>query len=197
MLLFAGASSIVGVAIAGFFVEKEFFPSAEESRFQVTLQTPVDYSVEQADRLGGRVEDVLRTFPEVTTILYDQGGGATGEINKVSMIVNLKPKTERLKRQNQIKTEIRTNLRQIPGLRYSVDDIALLSSWERQSMINYTIRGLPALERYAGDMASEFAKYPGIAIGRKSASRSTRIRHGAGDTMISASLDSLRLQKRT
>ncbi len=146
------------------FIGKEFIPSEDQSRFVVRLQTPVDYSIEEVDRMYRGVEQILRGFPEVISVLYSQGGGLTRELNKANMMLNLKPKGERKKSQNQIKSEIRRALRGIPGLRASVEDVSLIGGGQRQVAIQYSIRGrdLQNLQTYTREVLGQFSKLPGI-----------------------------------
>ncbi len=146
------------------FIGKEFVPSEDQSRFMVRLQMPIDYSVDEVARMGTRVEEALRKFPEVTTILYSQGGGRTRESNKANMQINLVPKNKRKKSQNQLKAEIRRALRSIPGLRASVEDTAMFGGGQRQVSIMYSIRGrdLKGLEGYTREIVGQFSKLPGI-----------------------------------
>ncbi|OPY67900.1 MAG: Multidrug resistance protein MdtC [Syntrophorhabdus sp. PtaU1.Bin002] len=146
------------------FIGKEFIPSEDQSRFVVRLQMPVDYSVDQVDRMGRRAEEIVRRFPEVRTLLYSQGGGQTREPNKANMSINLVPKAKRKKSQNQLKAEIRKALRTIPGLRASVEDVSLIGGGQRQVPIMYSIRGrdLKSLEGYTRDIVGQFSKLPGI-----------------------------------
>jgi HAE1 family hydrophobic/amphiphilic exporter-1 len=146
------------------FIGKEFIPSEDQSRFVIRLQTPVDYSIEEVDRMYRGVEETLRGFPEVVSVLYSQGGGLTRELNKANMVVNLKPKAERKKSQDQIKSEMRRSLRGIPGLRASVENVSLIGGGQRQVAIQYSIRGrdLQNLQGYTREIVAQFAKLPGI-----------------------------------
>jgi HAE1 family hydrophobic/amphiphilic exporter-1 len=125
---------------------------------------PVDYSVDEVDRMGKRVEEVLRKFPEVTSILYSQGGGLTREPNKANAMINLKPKSQRKKSQEQIKAEMRKAIRAIPGIRASVENVSMIGGGQRQTAILYSIRGrdLKNLEGYTRDIVNQFSKLPGI-----------------------------------
>ncbi len=154
---------VVGISLS-FFIGKEFAPSEDQGRFVVRLQTPVDYSVDEVDRMGLRAEEVVRRFPEVTSLLYTQGAGRTDETNKAFLIVNLKPKSERRKGQEQIKAEMRRALRSIPGLKASVENVSLIGGGQRQVAIQYSIRGrdLKDLERYTKEIKGQFERLPGI-----------------------------------
>lgn len=146
------------------FIGKEFIPSEDQSRFVIRLQAPVDYSVEGVDAMLKRVEDFVRQIPEVSSVLYSQGGGLTRETNKANMMLNLKPKSKRKKSQEKIKAEVRRSLKKIPGLRASVENISMIGGGQRQVSILYNIRGsdLQSLEKYTREITAEFSKLPGI-----------------------------------
>ena len=146
------------------FIGKEFVPSEDQSRFVIRLQMPIDYSVDEVDRMGKSVEEVIRKFPEVTSLLYSQGGGLTRETNKANAMVNLKPKSQRKRSQEKIKTEMRKAMRAIPGIRASVENVSMIGGGQRQIAILYSIRGrdLKSLEGYTREIMSQFSKLPGI-----------------------------------
>ena len=128
------------------------------------MQAPVDYSVDEADRMFRRAEEILRKFPEVTTIYYALGTGTTEEINKAVLFNTLKPKAERKKNQEQIKKEVRRALASIIGLKFSVEDVAMIGGGQRMVPIQYSIRGrnLKELETYSREVTNQFSKLPGI-----------------------------------
>jgi HAE1 family hydrophobic/amphiphilic exporter-1 len=163
VLLVALVAFIGGLGLTRF-IGKEFIPSEDQSRFVIRLQMPVDYSVDEVDRMGRRLEEVIRKFPEVTSLLYSQGGGLTREPNRANAMVNLKPKSQRKKGQEQIKAEMRKAIRSIPGLRASVENVSMIGGGQRQTAIIYSIRGrdLKSLESYTREIMGQFSKLPGI-----------------------------------
>ncbi|MCX8023114.1 MAG: efflux RND transporter permease subunit [Syntrophorhabdaceae bacterium] len=146
------------------FIGKEFIPSEDQSRFVIRLQAPVDYSVDEVDRMFRKAEDIIRKIPEVRSYSCSQGGGLTREANKGNMMVNLVPKSKRKKSQEEIKAEVRRALRSIPGLRASVENAAMIGGGQRQVSIQYSIRGmdLGMLETYTRQIMAEYSKLPGI-----------------------------------
>lgn len=146
------------------FIGKEFVPSEDQGRFIVRLQSPIDYSVEEVDKMFKKAEDIVRGIPEVKTVFYAQGFGITREINKASMFIGLKPKIERERSQQQIMAEVRKKFKQIPGLKGTAEDISLVGGGQRMVPIQYSIRGgdLKNLEGYIKEIENQFAKLPGI-----------------------------------
>ncbi|RPJ40203.1 MAG: efflux RND transporter permease subunit, partial [Deltaproteobacteria bacterium] len=163
---------VLGLALLAFlgglgitnFLGKEFIPPEDQGRFIIRMQVPVDYSVDEADRMFQRAEAILRKFPEVTSIYYALGTGTTEEINKAVLFNTLKPKAERKKNQEQIKKEVRRELAAIIGLKFSVEDVAMIGGGQRMVPIQYSIRGrnLKELETYSREVTNQFSKLPGI-----------------------------------
>ena len=146
------------------FIGKEFVPQEDQGRFIVRLQSPIDYSINEVDKMFKKAEDIIRGVPEVKTVFYAQGFGMAREINKASMFIGLKPKAERGRIQQQIMADVRKKLRQIPGLKASAEDISLIGGGQRMVPIQYSIRGrdLNVLGDYSKDIVNQFSKLPGI-----------------------------------
>ena len=145
------------------FIGKEFVPPEDQSRFMVRLKAPIDYSVDEVDRLFKKAEDVIRSTPEVRTCFYAQGL-MMGQVNRGLMFISLKPKSERQRTQQQIMAEVRKKFRDIAGLEGSAEDVSLIGGGVRNVPIQYSVRGtdLKAVESYARGIVSEFSKLPGI-----------------------------------
>ncbi len=145
------------------FIGKEFVPPEDQSRFMVRLKAPIDYSVDEVDRLFKKAEDVIRSTPEVRTCFYAQGL-MMGQVNRGLMFISLKPKSERQGTQQQIMAEVRKKFRDIAGLEGSAEDVSLIGGGVRNVPIQYSVRGtdLKAVESYAREIVSEFSKLPGI-----------------------------------
>jgi len=146
------------------FIGKEFSPQEDQSRFSVRLQAPVDYSVEEANRMFEEAEKMVTDIPEVTSVFYAQGFGPASQPNKGAMFIALSPKKDRKRTQHEIMAELRKNLRTIPGLKGTVEDISLLGGGIRNVPIQFAIRGtdLTKLREYTGEIAARYSKLPGI-----------------------------------
>ena len=163
VLVLAAVIFIVSIGITRF-MGKEFVPPEDQSRFIVRLEAPVDYSVDNADGMFSKAEDIAKQIPEVVSVLYIQGYGRTVQINKGILLVNLKKKSERKKSQEQIKKELRRKFLEIPGLKGTAEDVSLIGGGVRNVPIQYSIRGidLSALQSYTRQIVDEFSKLPGV-----------------------------------
>lgn len=146
------------------FIGKEFVPPEDQSRFVVRLEAPVDYSVDEVDRMFKKAENYVRNIPEVKTVFYAQGFGLTREANKGLMFIGLIPKAERAKSQEVLMAEVRKKLREIPGLKGTAEMVSLIGGGLRRVPVQYSIRGrdLNELEAYTKEIVREFSKLPGI-----------------------------------
>ncbi len=146
------------------FMGKELVPPEDQSVFIVRLEAPIDYSIDMADGILTKANDALKEFPEVKAIYYSLGYGRTQEINKAVMFTTLKNKGERKKSQDQIMSELRKKLKQIPGIKASVENVSLIGGGVRNVPIQYSIRGsdLGTLQTYTRQIVGEFSKLPGI-----------------------------------
>jgi hydrophobic/amphiphilic exporter-1 (mainly G- bacteria), HAE1 family len=145
------------------FMGKEFVPSEDQSRFVVRLKAPIDYSVDEVDRMFKKAEDIVRSTPEVITCFYAQGF-SMGQVNRGLMFISLKTKAERQRSQQEIMAEVRKKIRNIPGLDGTAEDVSLIGGGIRNVPIQYSVRGadLTSVESYAKKIVSEFSKLPGI-----------------------------------
>ena len=145
------------------FMGKEFVPPEDQSRFLVRLKAPIDYSVDEVDRMFKKAEDIVRSTPEVITCFYAQGF-SMGQVNRGLMFISLKPKAARQRSQQEIMAEVRKKIRNIPGLDGTAEDVSLIGGGIRNVPIQYSVRGadLTSVEAYAKKIVSEFSKIPGI-----------------------------------
>ncbi|MEI6438408.1 MAG: efflux RND transporter permease subunit [Candidatus Omnitrophota bacterium] len=77
------------------FINKEFIPSEDQSRFNIRLKTPVGSALQYSDDKFKAVEDFLSTRPEVARYVLRVGGGSPGDSNSGSVLVTMKDKGQR------------------------------------------------------------------------------------------------------
>lgn len=164
LVIFLAFVSVVVSIFVVMVMGKEFVPPEDQSRFIVRLEAPVDYSVDQADEMFSKAENIVKETPEVVSALYIQGYGRTVQINKGILLISLQKKSERKKSQEQIKRELRRKFLEIPGLKGTAEDISLVGGGVRNVPIQYSIRGLDlsSLQSYTRQIVAEFSKLPGI-----------------------------------
>ncbi len=163
VLLSAAVIFFGSLLIPVFLLGKEFVPPEDQGRFVVRLKAPIDYSVEEVDRMFRTAEDYIRSLPEVQTVFYTQGL-VSGEVNKGTMFIGLRPQAERAKSQEEIKAEVRKGLQRVPGLVGTAEDVSLIGGGQRHVPLQFSIRGqnLSSLEAYGRQIIAELSRLPGI-----------------------------------
>ena len=148
------------------FIGKEFKPSEDQSQFMVRMEAPIDYSVEHAATLFSRAEQIVRSMPEVTAVFFGQGAGQgrMSQINKAFIQTSLRPRSERDKSQQAIMAELRKAFAAIPGLKSTIEEVAILGGGIRNVPIQYSIRGgsIDELRTYTKAIVAELSKVKGV-----------------------------------
>jgi CzcA family heavy metal efflux pump len=100
---------------------RTFLPEFNEGALTITAVTLPGTSLEESDRLGRRVEQVLLAFPEVASTARRTGRAELDEhaqdVNAAEIDVRLRP-TSRSK--DELLTELRTQLAMVPGVAYTI-----------------------------------------------------------------------------
>jgi HAE1 family hydrophobic/amphiphilic exporter-1 len=114
------AASVVGAWFILGALGFTWMPDFDGGEFNVGFRTPPGSSLEYTVGKGQDVAKFLRRMPEVEFTYLSVGGGFRGTPNNGSIYVRLKPAGERQRSQQEIQTELRGKLRQLPGVRASV-----------------------------------------------------------------------------
>ena len=128
-IIAAGAFLFLSLTMA-FLLKTEFFPAGDKAQTKVTLELPPGSTIEETRTLSLRAGQLLRALPGVKSVFISVGsgggggpmdsGGASGDVRKANLIVDLVSRGERDKKQSAVEDEIRNLLRQLPGSRVSV-----------------------------------------------------------------------------
>ncbi len=140
------------------FLNKEFLPSEDQSRFNIRLKTTIGSSLDYSSRRFGEVEKFLGSRPEVDRFVLQVGGGSQGDANSGSVLVTMK---ERGKRgvssefkhepsQREFMDLCRRELKKLPGIRSVIQDLSTKSfTTSRGFPVEFTVRG-PEWDQLAG-----------------------------------------------
>jgi len=101
------------------FVGTEFFPSRDEAQFFVDFEAAPGTSLKETERLAAGIEERIRQMPEVTGI-YTTIGSGQREVNEGTIAVKLTPKSERKRRVFALISDVREQLKNVPGLYLSI-----------------------------------------------------------------------------
>ncbi|HEX9020322.1 MAG TPA: efflux RND transporter permease subunit, partial [Nitrospirota bacterium] len=159
----AVASVAAGLMLFGV-LGKEFIPAADQGRYLVRLETPIDYSLPRADALMRNVDEQLRKRPEVAGTFYVTGSDLGQDINKSRIFVNLKERKARNINQLDSMKQVRGDMTGVSGVKSSVEEIAMVGGGMRSVPIQVMIQGrdLEDLNKRTLGIKDEFAKLPGI-----------------------------------
>ncbi len=150
---------VIGASLLIFFssllliggIRKEFVPPQDQSRFMISIQTPLGSSIEQTDSVFRKAEEILLSRPEVNRYMCAVGGFQGGLVNQGTISVTMKdpdtrPVTAPFKRrptQQQFMGYIREQIKKIPGVyRATVLDLSLAGfSAKRGYPIQFSVQG--------------------------------------------------------
>jgi HAE1 family hydrophobic/amphiphilic exporter-1 len=163
VVMLAGASVIAGLALF-VVLGKEFLPAADQGRYMVRLETPIDYSLPRADETMRKIDEELRRRPEIASTFYVTGSEVAQEVNKSRIYVNLKERHERSLNQLDSMKEVRDALAGTQDIKTSVEEIAMVGGGMRAVPIQVMIQGrdLEDLNKRTTAIKDEFCKIPGI-----------------------------------
>jgi len=100
------------------FLGTSFFPASDQGEFTVSVNAAPGSSLEQTSHICLTIEKILQRLPEVTMTLTTIGAGSD-PVTKGNVFVKLVKKNEREKGVEQIMTELRTELKNVPGANIS------------------------------------------------------------------------------
>jgi HAE1 family hydrophobic/amphiphilic exporter-1 len=116
--------SVVAIALASFLasfplmklIGSEFVPEPDLSELQVQFKTPVGSSLELTTQKARQAEAALREFPEVKYTYATINTGFVQGKNRVNIFVQLRPRKERARSQNDLTKPMRERLSRIAGI---------------------------------------------------------------------------------
>lgn len=161
----------LGITILlGFQLPRELLPKPKEASFEIKLETPVDYSLEQTSMVARDLENWLKTQSPVK-ICFSQTGVVSGmeslnpdvSVNTASIYVEVNSPHQI----DGITAELRRRMDKIPGLRYFiVEEQSALSQFLAfsTSELSLKIKGeeLEILSGLARELMEKLETIPGI-----------------------------------
>jgi hydrophobic/amphiphilic exporter-1 (mainly G- bacteria), HAE1 family len=144
----------------------ELVTPEDRSEFHIFVETPLSYSIYKTDEVMRSVEQRVREIPELDNYFvmsgYSERGGA--EANKGKVWVNLIPKNERARSQQEIMRETRRLLKDIPDLKAMVSEVSIIGGGDRSEEVQLMVQGpsLEGLDRYSQEIVRRLALIPGV-----------------------------------
>ncbi len=139
-----------------------FMPTSDNSEFVVQLETP------EGSSLGytrGKLDQILDRLDQIDGVAYTYatvGAGLTGTVTNGEIYVKLSPAADRDRSQQQLMSDARASLMQIPGVRTSVLEGGGLGG--AQAPLQIELRGPDVFElrRLASEVTAAVSEIPGI-----------------------------------
>ena len=158
------AAAVVATSLFFFAsVGKGFAPQEDESRFLISLRTPLGSSIEYTDSRLREVEAVLDRHKEVSGYFSAIGFGPAGQVNQAIAFVHLVPPDARRLDQQQLIGVIGKELAAIPGARAFASPLSMVAG-TRGEALQFVVRGprLDELARASDALQQRLAANPGV-----------------------------------
>lgn len=141
---------------------QELVTQEDQGRFMVRIQTPLAYSMEKTEGVRQRLEARLKEIPEVSHFFSFTGFGGA---NRASANVTLVPRSERSRSQQEIQSEVRQFLRQLPDVRGNATAISPLGGGQRSEDVQLVIQGpdITVLDRLSRQLMTTLEQNPGYS----------------------------------
>jgi hydrophobe/amphiphile efflux-1 (HAE1) family protein len=169
IVLAVGGASFFGALALVPLVGSEFIPQTDQGYTQLNLRMPVGSSLARSDDKVRQVEEVLRRYPEVSSVSSSVGGTGAGFSvgrNQASVAIGLVDRSQRQRSQKQIEEAIREELARIPGLEVTVGFdrpiyVAILGS-DAQGLVRVATEFAEKVKQIPGTTDVELSAKPGL-----------------------------------
>ncbi len=143
-----------------------FIPSEDRARIQGTTEAAEGTSYKSMFEYQQAVAAVLRGRPEVDSFMSNAGGGGGGGGNNGSLMIRLKPRSERNVSADELIQQLRPALNAIPGIRVFLMNPPTINIGGRmsRSQYQYTLQSpnTDELYQYAVLMEDKIRELPGF-----------------------------------
>jgi len=141
----------------------ELAPQQDEGRFIIGMRTPLGSSIDYTETKLREAEEIAQRYPEINTEFGIIGLGSAGQVNQATLIVRMKPRSERKRSQQEIITLIRRDLAQITGARAFARPPGIVQG-QRSEPLQFVVKGsnLQEMGRLAGELQRTLQADPQI-----------------------------------
>ncbi|MCL6635164.1 MAG: efflux RND transporter permease subunit [Peptococcaceae bacterium] len=148
LLLFAGSLMLVP------FLGSTFVPASDMGECNIVAELDAGLSLTAAGEIAGRLESVIRGYPEVEKIY------STTSQELVNIYVKMADRRQRDRSINEIAADMRKRLSEIPGTRVSVN---MQAGMNTEKTVQFRLLGdsLDGLQAYAGQAQRIMESIPG------------------------------------
>lgn len=162
VMVLVAALALAGGAWLYSLLGQELVTQEDQGRFMVRIQTPLAYSMEKTESVRQRLEARLKEIPEVSHFFSFTGFGGA---NRASAMVTLVPRGERSRSQQEIQSEVRQFLRQLPDVRGNATAISPLGGGQRSEDVQLVIQGpdITVLDSVSRQLMTAIEQTPGYS----------------------------------
>ena len=167
IVLAAFGLSLLATALLFYVAPKDFIPAGDNGQLRVNTEGPEDISFEGMGARQQQLVDIVSKDPNIAGYMSSIGaGGSRSTVNNGSILLMLKPASERKLDPEQIIQELRPKLAEVPGIRAYIQNTPAIRIGGRQSksQYQYTLQSIdmPALYDWSGKVTRAFAALPGF-----------------------------------
>lgn len=167
VIVLASVAALLSMGPLVGMVPKSFLPDDDESQFQVTVRTPEGTSIEETQKIAGRIATDVRTLPGIAYTVATIGSGTQQTPNLATIFVKMKPVPQRPRlAQQDVMVLARTLItRKYGTLRTAVSQVAAFSTGAPSYQVIYYITGpdLDKLTEYSERAIAQMRRIPGAA----------------------------------
>jgi HAE1 family hydrophobic/amphiphilic exporter-1 len=159
--------SLLATALLFYATPKDFIPAGDNGQLRVNTEGPEDVSFEGMLARQQRLVDIVAKDPNIAGYMSTIGaGGGRSTINNGSILLLLKPASERELDPAGIIQELRPKLATVAGIRSYIQNAPAIQIGGRQSkaQYQYTLQSvnLEQLYEWSGKVTQAFAALPGF-----------------------------------
>jgi len=159
--------SLVATGALFYVTPKDFIPAGDNGQLRINTEGPQDVSFQGMLERQQKLVDIVAKDPNVGGYMSSIGaGGSRGTVNNGSILMILKPASERKLDPEQIMQELRPKLAQVAGIRAYIQNQPAIRVGGRQSksQYQYTLQSIdmPTLYQWSGKVTQAFSRLPGF-----------------------------------
>lgn len=167
LVLAAFGLSLLATALLFYVAPKDFIPAGDNGTLHVNTEGPEDISFDGMLARQQRLVDIVAADPNVAGYMSSIGaGGSRSTVNNGSILLLLKPASQRKLDVDGVIDELRKKLAGVTGIRAYIQNTPAIRIGGRQSkaQYQYTLQSIdmPALYDWSGKVTRAFAALPGF-----------------------------------
>jgi HAE1 family hydrophobic/amphiphilic exporter-1 len=158
-----GAAAIFFASIGAMLaVPKTFLPAQDVGEFMVSLEMPPGTSLPAMSEIARKVDEKIRSNPEVAVSQLTVGSTKGGGANVASFFVNLVPSKQRTINTIDFKERVRAQLKEFAEAKPIVKDYDMVAAGQRPFNVNIVGNDLATIEKIAHQLFDKVKDHPAL-----------------------------------